>query len=216
MNNTETTTNTTTNTTESSETFPKRKRNRTRQNIKQRLLKVERPGMETLLEHMEAVGYYEAPAGCAGHYACKGGLAQLSWKVMQLMLKVNRSMGSPCAEESIVICALLQDFGKTGQFDKPLYVEKILKRSGQQSEVKPYERNRALLDEDTEERSLVELARFIQLTEEEQFAISHKTGADSSNTRISTLQNPATQLQALLSFANDYCTRFADETDIAA
>ncbi len=135
----------------------------------------ERTGIHQLIEHMEQINFFECPASGSHHAAKNGGLAEHSLNVLEQAILLNRALGNPCHEDSIVFCALLHDLGKCGQFGKPEYVKNILK-SGKQSESKPYERNKDLLPVDHEVRSLAIAGGYIQLTEEEQFAILMHNG----------------------------------------
>ena len=77
--------------------------------------------------------------------------------------------------ERVNITSLLHDVGKVGQFDKPGYVENILK-SGKRSDKKPYMVNSDLLNVPHEIRSLSIIDSRMNLTEEEYFAILYHNG----------------------------------------
>lgn len=144
------------------------------------LLKTEREGMEDLLDHMEEQGFFTAPCSGAHHLAKEGGLLEHSLNVLHLAEKLSvalygASNMSKDLKNSIAICALLHDLGKMGQFDKPNYVPNILK-SGGQSTAKPFETNKELLPIPHEVRSVAIAQMFIDLTEEEQFAILYHNG----------------------------------------
>ncbi len=134
-----------------------------------------RTGIHQLIEYMEQNGFFGAPASGSYHAAKNGGLAEHSLNVLGQARILNDAWGRPCHEDSVVICALLHDLGKCGQFGKPEYLENILK-NGKRSESKPYEKNKGLLPVDHEVRSIVIASQFIQLTEEEQFAILMHNG----------------------------------------
>lgn len=83
-------------------------------------------------------------------------------------------------QNAIIICALLHDLGKMGDYGKPNYVPNMIKsrkkdENGEyplvQSEAKPYEINKELLYIPHEVRSIAIAERFIKLTEEEEQAI---------------------------------------------
>ena len=73
-------------------------------------------------------------------------------------------------QDSVVIAALLHDLGKCGDYNKPMYVDNILK-SGKPSEAKPFERNPDLLAVPHAVRSIKLATLFIDLTEDEEWAI---------------------------------------------
>lgn len=144
------------------------------------LLKTKREGMEDLLAYLKEEGFYEAPCSGSYHLAKKHGLLEHSLNVLHLAEKISAALiGAKNLtkemKDSITICALLHDIGKIGQFGKPNYVPNILK-NGTQSEAKPYETNKELLPIDHEIRSIAIASMFIDLTEEEQFAILYHNG----------------------------------------
>jgi len=144
------------------------------------LLKTKREGMEDLLAYLKEEGFYEAPCSGSYHLAKEGGLLEHSLNVLHIAEKISvvlygaKNLTNEM-KDSIAICALLHDIGKIGQFGKPNYVPNILK-NGTQSEAKPYETNKELLPVDHEIRSITIASMFIDLTEEEQFAILYHNG----------------------------------------
>lgn len=144
------------------------------------LLKTEREGMEQLLDYMTECGFWDAPCSGSYHLAKEGGLLEHSLNVLHMAEKISVALiGSKKLtkemKNSIVISALLHDLGKMGQFEKPNYVPNILK-SGEVSSSKPYVTNSDLLPVDHEIRSITIASMFIDLTEEEQFAILYHNG----------------------------------------
>ena len=144
------------------------------------LLKTKREGVDELLNYMEERGFFTAPCSGAHHLAKEGGLLKHSLNVLHLAEKLSVALYGASnldkdLKNSIAICALLHDLGKMGQFDKPNYVPNILK-SGGQSVVKPFETNKELLPIPHEVRSVAIAQMFIDLTEDEQFAILYHNG----------------------------------------
>lgn len=144
------------------------------------LLKTKREGMAELLDYMAECGFLEAPCSGAYHLAEEGGLLEHSLNVLHNAEKISAALiGAKNLtkemKDSIAICALLHDLGKMGQFEKPNYIPNILK-SGEISKSKPYSTNPDLLYVDHEIRSIVIASMFIDLTEEEQFAILYHNG----------------------------------------
>lgn len=147
------------------------------------LKKTNRKGMENLIEYMEVYGFFEAPCSGQYHLARVGGLAEHSLNVYEAAKKMFFAQDIP--EDSLIICALLHDLGKMGQFGKANYIPNMLKGRATkanpnpepvQSEAKPYITNPDLLYVDHEVRSVVIASMFIELTEEEQQAILWHNG----------------------------------------
>lgn len=143
------------------------------------LLSTGREGMSNLINHMDKNGFFTAPCSGGNHLAKEGGLAEHSLNVYFI---ADGSASSRLDFEtyvslsnSIIIASLLHDYGKIGQFGKSLYVDNILK-SGKRSEAKPYVQNSDLLDKCHEVVSAIEVGKYIQLTEEEQYAITRHNG----------------------------------------
>lgn len=147
--------------------------------FKNYLINTKREGIEDLLDYLESIGFYDAPASTQYHLAYEGGLLEHSVNVLSCADKLASKLLLPSQYKtlfpSIVICSLLHDVGKCGQFGKAFYVENILK-SGERSEKKPYEVNKDLKTLPHEVVSLIEIAKFIDLTEEEQRAIAWHNG----------------------------------------
>lgn len=158
--------------------------------IKDLLLSTERPGMKNLIEYMEDNGFFIAPCSTSHHLSTEGGLAQHSYNVYMIAkdifyLLYPGETEERSSEDSLIICSLLHDIGKMGQFGKPNYVPNMLKGRAtkanpnpepKQSESKPFKSNPDLLYVDHEVRALSIIGRFIELTEEEQLVILWHNG----------------------------------------
>jgi len=192
-----------------------------RQEIRDLLMKANRTGMNSLLAHMDKMGFFEAPCSGAYHLAEVGGLARHSLNVYYLAESVaNLEVfdNDSLYYESIILACLLHDLGKAGQFDKPGYVPNMLKGrptkanpnpEPKQSETKPYEVNKALLPVAHETRSVVIASQFIDLTEGEQFAILYHNGM--YGTAKYDLQGHETPLQMLLHFADMWASHVTEK-----
>lgn len=150
-----------------------------REKIIENLEKIDREGIDGLIEYLDDCGFYTAPCSGSYHLAKEGGLAEHSVNVMILAEAIAKAL-LPAKKfkemrESIILCSLLHDLGKVGDFGKPEYVPNILK-SGEVSKTKPYEKNKDLLYVDHEIRSIKLCAMFIDLTEEEEHAILYHNG----------------------------------------
>ena len=144
-----------------------------------KLLETKREGMEDLIDYMDQCGFFEAPCSGSFHLACEFGLVHHTRNVMitaedlgYCLLGKNKYSE---IRNSVIIAAALHDLGKMGQFEKSNYVPNVLK-DGKQSTSKPYITNPDLLYVDHEIRSIAIASMFIDLTEEEQFAILYHNG----------------------------------------
>ena len=142
--------------------------------IRDSLMKTKREGIVDLLDYMKEIGFLEAPCSGGNHLAKKGGLAEHSVNVLTIAEKIGVSLLGGAryneVQDSVVIAALLHDLGKCGDYEKPMYVESILK-SGKQSDAKPYKRNPELSAVPHAVRSIKLATLFIDLTEAEEWAI---------------------------------------------
>lgn len=136
---------------------------------------IKREGKEELLDYLRRTDYFEAPASGGHHLATTGGLLEHSLNVAEMMFNVADTLPDSIDQESMAIVALFHDLGKATYFGKPNYVENILK-SGKRSDAKPYETNKERLNIPHEIASVHILAQYIQLTEEETFAIMYHNG----------------------------------------
>lgn len=142
--------------------------------ITESLKKTKREGVEELLAYMDEIGFFTAPCSTRYHLAQEGGLAEHSVNVLNSAEKLSVALyGAKNITEqirsSIIICSLLHDLGKCGDYGKPMYVDKVLK-SGKKG-VQPYETNKALTKVPHAVRSIKLATLFIDLTEDEEWAI---------------------------------------------
>lgn len=195
-----------------------------KQNIIDCLMGTNRPGMKDLIAYMELIGYFEAPSSGGNHLAKEGGLAEHSWNVLALMDADAATKYSSeehfALNPSIVIVSLLHDLGKCGDFGKPNYVENWIKsrkkdENGEyplvRSEKKPYETNKELLYVPHEVRSVKIANKFIDLTEEEEFAILYHNGLYGDFKY--TIQGKETPLYLLLHSADMWASRVVEVED---
>lgn len=197
--------------------------------VKERIIELlmgtERPGMDTLIEHMEEQGFFNAPCSGSYHLAYNGGLAEHSLNVCDLAMKLLHTFyEEPYIEywrDSVIISALLHDLGKMGQFGKPNYVPNMLKGRATkanpnpepyQSPKKPFETNPDLLYVDHEIRGIQIASQFIELTEDESFAILNHNGMY-SNLRYA-YSGRETPLNLIIHWADMWAARVIEvETD---
>lgn len=171
------------------------------------LKETKRFGIDDLIEAMEEKGFFTAPCSGAHHLSHEGGLAEHSLNVFELMLKLDAALGANTARNSIIICGILHDLGKAGDYGKPNYVENILK-SGKPA-AKPYKTNPELLYVPHEIRSIAIAERYVSLTEEEEFAILYHNGMYSELKYA--YSGKETQLSLVLHFADMWASRVTEK-----
>jgi 23S rRNA maturation-related 3'-5' exoribonuclease YhaM len=181
------------------------------------LRSTERPGIENLCEYMiYESDFFTAPCSTQYHLCKEEGLAEHSFNVRCMM----REFWKPYIKGmenitsiNIDIVSLLHDIGKSTYRGKPNYIPNMIqdkKNKGQlvQSEAKPYESNKDRLYIPHEVVSLQIISKYIELTEEEEFAILYHNGMYVSSGRdINGKERP---LQLLLHFADLWCSRFVE------
>lgn len=175
----------------------------------------ERKGINALLRYMESIGFFKAPASTRYHGAYEGALAEHSLNVYNLAIDLAGAwLGEDWLyknENSVVIASLLHDLGKAGQFNKPLYVDNILKTG--QSRTQPFKHNEELITLDHEIVSVIEASKFIKLTEEEQFAIAYHNGLYTNIGRYG-LQGKERPLQMIIHFADLWASRVVEQKGV--
>lgn len=144
-----------------------------------RLLETKREGMEDLVEYMDEIGFFSAPCSGGNHLCCEFGLVHHTRNVIMAAENIGYALlGKQKYNEirdSVTIAAALHDLGKCGDYGKQMYVPNVLK-SGKVSDAKPFKQNKALLPLDHATRSIKLATLFIDLTEDEEFAIRYHDG----------------------------------------
>ena len=82
------------------------------------LKETKRDGIEELIDCMEQGGFFEAPCSSDKHLCIEGGLAKHSLNVVHGMMDLNEALSAGLKWNSIVICGLLHDLGKMGDYGK--------------------------------------------------------------------------------------------------
>lgn len=185
-----------------------------KQAFKDALLRTEREGMQDLIDYLEEIGFFTAPASTRFHGAYEGGLFEHSVNVLYAAEKIGVSLlgGKEFnkIKDSVCICALLHDVGKCGQFGKPLYVPKILK-SGKPSDTQSFATNPDLVTLPHEIVSCIEITKFIDLTPEEQQAIAWHNGLYGYFKYD--IQGKETPLYMIIHFADMWASRVVEKED---
>lgn len=193
-----------------------------REEILNLLMVTKRPGMDKLCEKLDEIGFFTAPCSGSYHLAKEGGLAEHSLNVYKIM-REDAALKMPYSYrnknyDSIIICSLLHDVGKCGDYGKPNYVPNMIKdgrptkadpvQKYKQSESKPYETNKDLSPIDHEIRSVKIVSKYIDLTEDEELAILWHNGLY-GNFKYQ-IQNHETQLYLLLHSADMWASRVTE------
>lgn len=133
--------------------------------------KVERYGIESLLEWLDEVGFYEAPASTKYHGAYPGGLVEHSNNVYRRLVMLAAEEDQRLqrttpeyTEETLAIVALLHDVCKVGVYHPE---EKDGKQQYSFNDRFPYGHG---------EKSVLYIMRHIYLTEDEALAIRWHMG----------------------------------------
>lgn len=179
----------------------------TRERIEDLLKSTERPGIKHLLRWMDENGFYIAPCSSKYHLAQPGGLAEHSLNVCmhaKTLLDALHPSRTPELVKSVIICALLHDLGKAGQFGKPAYIK------NNDLPFPEYETNKELLYIPHEVRSIAIASQFIKLTEEEQFAILYHNGLYGE---LQSVKNHETPLYMILHFADLWAARVTEKEE---
>lgn len=197
-----------------------------KQTIEELLRSTKRTGIENLIQWMRENGFFSAPCSSKYHLAKQGGLAEHSLNVYRIAKNIAFNLyvyPNNLTQEmidSIIICALLHDLGKAGQFGKPNY-RRVLKPQTEVSaefivdgfdSLDPgsyeYETNKNLLYIPHEVRSVAIASQYIDLTEEEQFAILYHNGLYGE---LKGFKGHETPLQMILHFADMWAARIIED-----
>lgn len=172
-----------------------------------------REGIDTIIDVLDEVGFYTAPASGGNHKHSEHGLVEHSLNVLEAARKISDALiGKDSITDefrnSVTICALLHDLGKCGDFDKPMYVPNILK-SGNVSTAKPFTRNKQLTNVPHGVRSAMMVERWMGLTEAEEYAIMYHDGMyEPSN--VAVIRGHETTLQMIIHWADFWASHVVE------
>ena len=176
----------------------------------------DREGIKDLLEWMEESGFYDAPCSTKYHLSTPGGLAEHSLNVFTTALDLVQALKKKEKVtfeylNSVCICSLLHDIGKVGQFEKSYYRTVPEMHKGESFAGRfSYEINKDLLPVPHEIRSIAILSRFIELTEEEQFAILYHNGLYGE---LKSFKGKETPLYMIIHFADMWASRVIEKEE---
>lgn len=139
------------------------------------LRETKKNNIEELINYYRESDFYTAWASSCYHLNTKGGLLQHSLNVCDYALKLWENFKSTVSRESVIFCALNHDNGKCGLKGDEYYVPNLLK-SGKVSGTKPIKINPSLRIKNHALRSVLQLSKFVDLTEEEKVCIMAHDG----------------------------------------
>lgn len=168
-------------------------------------------GTGGLINHLEANGFFEAPASTRYHMSHRSGLLEHSLNVHDIAKGIWES--SPVYQtaikaEDLTLAALLHDIGKTGWNGKEQYIPNILK-SGKVSDAQPYETNPELIKMQHQDLSLLIALKFIELSDEVLVAIKYHNGLYTPDGRD--ISGKETPLMLLIHFADMWASRITED-----
>ena len=153
--------------------------------FKEKLLSTGREGMEAVIQNLEDLGFFEAPASTRFHLNVRGGLMEHSWNVCntalmlrEQMILMNPEIADKLPIDSVIIASLLHDVCKAD-----IYKECLLNRKNEQGiweKVPGYEADYSYLPLGHGEKSVIMLlSSGLKLTKDEMLAIRwHMTAWD--------------------------------------
>lgn len=191
------------------------------------LLATGREGMKELTDYMDEIGFFHAPCSGGNHLYCEFGLVQHTRNVMMAAENIGYALLGKTEYEkirdSVMIVSALHDLGKCGDFGKALYVPNLIKNkkykktdpeSGPeyvQSTAKPYERNKELTNIPHAFKSVIIAERWIDLTEDEEYAIMYHDGLyDRETGGYAIIPGHETPLLLILHWADMWASRVVE------
>lgn len=150
--------------------------------FKNHFLHIYRPGADKLLAWLEEAGFFTAPASTKHHGAYTGGLVEHSNNVYSRLVQLavaederrGRRRFSEYAVGTIAVVALLHDVCKVDAYKVEKKNRKQKDGSWKEVEVYGYTNSLPL---GHGEKSIIQIMRYMQLTEEEMLAIRWHMGA---------------------------------------
>lgn len=94
------------------------------------LSKVDRPGVESLIEYLEVSDFFTAPASTKYHCDFQGGLCKHSLNVFDNIMKLKELFNLDISDESIRIVSLLHDISKTNFYEEYFQNRKLYSENG--------------------------------------------------------------------------------------
>lgn len=137
------------------------------------LKEINREGMDELIAFLEKSDFFEAPASTKYHGAFKGGLAEHSLKVYEVLKEKVKNYDIEVSEDTLKIVTLLHDICKVN-FYKVDY--RNAKNSLGEWEKVPYYTIDDTIPYGHGEKSVMMITEYIKLTPEEKYSIRWHMG----------------------------------------
>ena len=136
--------------------------------------KIERPGIEQLLEWLDSSDFYTAPASTKFHGAYAGGLLEHSLNVYDEFRKLLSVYKLPCSEETCAVITLFHDLCKVNAYT----IEKRSRKNetGQWESYNAYTFNEKLCYGGHGSKSVFIIQNYMKLTAEEAVAVNCHMG----------------------------------------
>lgn len=135
----------------------------------------EKDNIDSLIQYCRDSDFYTAWASSSYHLNVKGGLLQHSLNVCDYAMRLWESFNSSVNLQSLMFCTLFHDLGKSGLKGDEYYVPNTLK-SGKLSGTKPIKINPNLRIKNHAWRSVLQLSKYVDLTEDEKVCIINHDG----------------------------------------
>jgi len=171
---------------------------------------IDRRGKLQLLNYLENNHYFTCPSSSQYHGAEEAGNFKHSILVTETALKLRDTLAPELPRESVIIAGLFHDLGKAQFLDKPNYIPNLLK-SGKMSDSKPYMTNPDRLPIPHQTVSALILSKFIDLTEDEYYAVLYHNALYTPDGRV--IQGRETKLLMLIHWADMWASRFLENRE---
>lgn len=164
-------------------------------------------GIEQLIQYYRDSDFYTTWASSSYHCNYKGGLLQHSLNVCDYATTLHKEFNSTVDIQSVMFCALTHDTGKSGLKGDEYYVPNTLK-SGKLSGTKPIKINPNLRIKNHAWRSVLQLSKYVDLTEDEKVCIINHDGFYQAENRQAMLD--IFELLYIVHNADLYVARFVE------
>lgn len=164
-------------------------------------------GIEQLIQYYRDSDFYTTWASSSYHCNYKGGLLQHSLNVCDYAMTLHKEFNSTVDIQSVMFCALTHDTGKSGLKGHEYYVPNTLK-SGKLSGTKPIKINPNLRIKNHAWRSVLQLSKYVDLTEDEKVCIINHDGFYQAENRQAMLD--IFELLYIVHSADLYVARFVE------
>jgi len=169
---------------------------------------IDRRGKLQLLNYLENNHYFTCPSSSQYHGAEEAGNFKHSILVTETALKLRDTLSPELPRESVIIAGLFHDLGKAQFLDKPNYIPNLLK-NGKMSDSKPYMTNPDRLPIPHQTVSALILSKFIDLTEDEYYAVLYHNALYTPDGRV--ISGRETKLLMLIHWSDMWASRFLEK-----